>query len=439
VNIRDLVGSADPKQAGHDMFQLAGRLFPMCRSITGNGVRQSLQLLGEWFPLDVREVPTGTPVYDWTVPKEWNIREAWIKGPDGRRIVDFRDSNLHVVSYSCPVRARLPLADLKEHLHTLPDQPDRIPYRTSYYKETWGFCMPHRVLEAMPDGEYEVCIDASLEAGHLTYGEFLIPGKVKDEVLLSCHVCHPSLANDNLSGMVVCAWLARALQKSTNRYSYRFLLAPGTIGSITWLALNEPTWTRIRHGLVMVNLGDGGRPTYKRTRSGREEVDDAVEGVLREHYPDHEMRNFIPYGYDERQYGSPGINLPVGCLSKTPYGEFPEYHTSADNMSFIKPEHLGDSMLMYLKVLQVLEGNRYYVNTLPKCEPQLGRRGLYDKVGGRSRETDTMSLLWVLNLSDGQNGLLDISRRSGLPFSVIEDAAERLQQQGLLVEKIQES
>ncbi|MEO6191906.1 MAG: DUF4910 domain-containing protein, partial [Thermoanaerobaculia bacterium] len=391
------------------MLRLIADAYPICRSITGDGVRRTLAMIRERIPLEIREVPTGTPVFDWTVPREWNIRDAWIKDPSGRKVVDFQECNLHVLNYSVPVHEKLPLAELRKRLFTLPDQPDLIPYRTSYYKETWGFCLRHRTLEELPaEGEYEVFVDSTLADGALTYGECLLPGDSEREVLLSTHICHPSLCNDNLSGIAVMTELARELQaRPRQRYSYRFLFIPGTIGSITWLALNE---VKIDHGLVAANLGDPGAFHYKKSRRGNTEIDRAVLAVLKGSGESFEVEEFVPFGYDERQYCSPGFNLAVGSLTRTPYGRYPEYHTSADNLDFVKPEALEGSLRTYLAVIDVIEGNRRYLNLNPKCEPQLGRRGLYRTIGGdesgRSRE---LALLWVLNLSDGENSLLDIA------------------------------
>jgi len=415
------------------VIELIAEAYPICRSITGDGVRRTLRMLQERIPLEIREVPTGTPVFDWTVPKEWNIRDAWVKDPSGRKIVDFQDCNLHVLSYSVPVHEKLPLAELKKHLFSLPDKPDLIPYRTSYYKETWGFCLSHRTLESLPEGEYEVLIDSTLADGSLTYGECLLPGDSEREVLLSAHVCHPSLCNDNLSGIAVMTELAREIQsRPRRRYSYRFLFIPGTIGSITWLALNE---VRIDHGLVAANLGDPGKFHYKKSRRGNAEIDRAVLSVLRSSGEPFGVEEFVPFGYDERQYCSPGFNLAVGSLTRTPYGRYPEYHTSADNLDFVKPEALEGSLRTYLAVIDVLEGNRRYRNLNPKCEPQLGRRGLYRTIGGdesgRARE---LALLWVLNLSDGENDLLDVAERSGMSFAAIREAADALLEAGLLEE-----
>jgi len=421
--------------AGEAMHALATELYPICRSITGNGVRETLRRLQAYIPLTVHEVPSGTQVFDWTVPREWNITDAYVKNSAGVRVIDFSECNLHVLGYSVPVRARMSLAELRPHLITLPEQADAIPYRTSYYNETWGFCLTHKQLASLPEDDYEVCIDSSLTDGHLTYGECYLQGDATEEVLISAHVCHPSLANDNLSGIVVATFLIRHLLTVPRRYSYRFLFVPGTIGSITWLALNEAHLSRIRHGLVLANVGDAGALTYKKSRHGNADVDRAALNTLRSSGNEYDVRPFTPYGYDERQFCSPGINLPVGCISRTPHGEFPEYHTSRDDLAFLKPGALGDSLAFCLAVLRVLEGNRVYVNQNPKCEPHLGRRGLYRGFGGsmdsKARE---MALLWTLNLADGQHSLLDISDQSGIPYDTVKVAADALLEHGLLKE-----
>lgn len=414
-----------PPGAGEEMHRLITELFPICRSITGEGFRATLRRLGELIPLTLTEVPSGTQVFDWTVPLEWNIRDAWIADGSGRRVVDFRQSNLHVVNYSTPVDTRLTLAQLRPRLHTLPAQPDLIPYRTSYYKEDWGFCLAHRTLETLPEGEYEIRIDSTLAPGHLTYGECLFPGETEDEVLISVHSCHPSLANDNLAGMAVGVWLARQLSALPLRYSYRFLFIPGTIGSITWLARNEARVSRIRHGLVLSCLGDPGPSSYKRSRQGNALVDRAAAHVLRQR-GSHRITDFVPYGYDERQYCSPGFNLAVGCLTRSPNGGYPEYHTSADNLDFIRADALEDSLEKVMSVVEILEHNHSFENRNPKCEPQLGRRGLYRHTGGSSPPGFDMALFWVLNLSDGQHSLLDIAERSGMAFGTIRQAADAL-------------
>lgn len=420
-----------PAGSGAAMHALIQDLYPICRSITGDGIRASLRRLGEIVPIEIREVATGTRVLDWTVPKEWNIRDAWIADNTGRRVVDFRASNLHVISYSVPVRARMSLSDLRPRLHTLPDQPDLIPYRTTYYSEDWGFCLSQRVLDGLPEGEYDVCIDSTLAPGALSFGEALLPGTSTDEVLISVHSCHPSLANDNLSGMAVGAFLARLVSEMPRRQTFRFLFIPGTIGSITWLALHEGYLGRIRHGLVLSCLGDPGQSTYKRSRRGDALVDRAAANVLKTAGP-YKLLDFVPYGYDERQYCSPGFDLPVGCLTRTPNGCFPEYHTSADNPDFVTPAALEDSLAKLLAIVEILEHDGLYVNLSPKGEPQLGRRGLYKNKGGTSPAGFEMAMLWVLNFSDGRHSLLEISERAGLPFATIRNAASTLRDAGLL-------
>jgi aminopeptidase-like protein len=418
----------DMESVGAALYECAAELYPLCRSLTGDGLRETLRRLQRLVPLTLHEVPTGTAVFDWTVPKEWNIRDAWVKNIRGQRVIDFQRSNLHVVSYSAPVRRHMSFAELRPHLHTLPDSPDWIPYRASYYTETWGFCLSQRQLDTLEDGDYEVCIDSTLEPGSLTYGELLVPGESSDEVLISCHVCHPSLANDNLSGIAIAAHLGRVLRSKPLRYSYRFLFLPGTIGPITWLSRNEDAVPRIRHGLVLVCLGDAGRLTYKQSRRGDAPIDRAAAHVLR-HAGDHEIQSFSPYGYGERQYCSPGFDLPVGRLSRTPHDCYPEYHTSADDLTFIRADRLAHSFAACLAIIDVLEHDRTYVNQHPKCEPQLGRRGLYREIGA-----EEMAILWVLNQSDGQHSLLDIAERSGLEFEPVRRAAALLARHNLLKE-----
>lgn len=419
---------------GQALYDLAVSLFPICRSITGDGVRRTLARLRERLPLEIVEVPSGTPVLDWTVPKEWNIRDAYVRDAAGRKVLDFREHNLHVVNYSVPVRAKLTLEELKPHLFSLPDRPDWIPYRTSYYDEAWGFCLAHRQLESLADGTYEVCIDATLENGHLTYGECFLPGSSNDEVLISCHVCHPSLANDNLSGIAVASKLAELLCGVARRYSYRFLFIPGTIGAITWLARNPDAVARIRHGLVVTCVGDAGGFHYKKSRRGNAEIDRAAAVALRHQTEAFEILEFSPYGYDERQYCSPGFNLATGCLMRSMWGAFPEYHTSADNLTFIEPEKLAGSLRLCAAILDVLEHNKRYRNLKPWGEPHLGKRNLYRATGGEPPGAEIPARLWVLNLSDGEHSLLDIAERSGLPFTAIHSAAELLHQSGLLSE-----
>jgi aminopeptidase-like protein len=418
---------------GERALELMGRLFPLCRSLTGDGVRATFDVLEEEIPIVRTEVPSGSPVFDWIVPDEWNLRDAYIATADGTRVVDWRDSNLHVVSYSEPVNTRLELERLRERLHTLPEQPDLIPYRTSYYERTWGFCLSHRQLLELRPGEYEVVIDSSLGPGHLTYGEALVEGEGETEVLISTYVCHPSLANDNLSGIAVATMLAQQLSGRRLRHSYRFLFAPGTIGPLAWLDRNSQRLDRIAHGLALSCLGDAGDLTYKRSRREDATVDRAMEIVLRDSGAPHRILPWEPWGGDERQFCSPGFDLPVGTLMRTPHGEFDGYHTSADDLDRIRPEALGDAVDRCLALVEVLEADRRCTNLSPYGEPQLGRRNLYRSAGGAvETPDDERALLWVLNQADGQRSLLEIARRSGLRFGVIERAAERLEGAGLL-------
>lgn len=423
------------EESREQMYRLVSDLYPICRSITGDGIRKTLAMVKAYIPLDIHEVPSGTKVFDWNVPREWNIRDAYVKDSAGNRVIDFHASNLHVVNYSVPIHRKMSLADLRPHLHTLAEHPEWIPYRTSYYKEDWGFCLAHRKLQSLKEGEYEVCIDSSLEDGHLTYGEYFIRGTKPDEVLISCHACHPSLCNDNLSGVALSTFLARILSGRSLRLSYRFVFVPGTIGAITWLSRNQESTSRIRHGLVVACVGDPGKLHYKKSRRGDSDIDRAVQHVLKHGGGEYEVRDFSPLGYDERQYCSPGFDLPVGSLTRTPNGRYEQYHTSADDLQFVRPEFLSDSLSKYLSVVSILESNKRYLGLNLHCEPQLGKRGLYSAIGGRTDQAAIeVAMLWVLNLSDGSNSVLDIADRSGLEFGLVGRAVETLVTHRLLRE-----
>jgi len=410
---------------GTEMFQLMNDLFPICRSITGNGVRKSFELIKNYLDVELFEVASGTKVNDWTIPKEWNITDAYVIDPDGNKIIDFKSSNLHVVNYSIPVKKKLSLEELKPHLHSIPEQPELIPYKTSYYKEDWGFCLSHNQLLNLKDGDYEVCIDSSLENGALTYGEYFIQGITDQEIILSCYICHPSLCNDNLSGVVITTLLAKILCNVNCHYSYRFLFIPETIGAITWLHQNKQNLEKIKHGLVVTCAGDSGILTYKKTRHGNTEIDKAVQNTLRFSGNDYSIEEFFPWGSDERQFCSPGYNLPFGSLMRTRYGKYNVYHTSGDNTDFVKKPFLIDTFSKYISVLFTLENNRFYKNLYPDGEPQLKKRNLLNPI---------YTLLWILNFSDGENSLLDISDKSNIPFEEIITATNELIQAKLLEE-----
>ncbi|QZZ22112.1 DUF4910 domain-containing protein [Leptothermofonsia sichuanensis E412] len=420
---------------GDTLYQLIEELYPVRRSLTGHGNRKTLNLLNQYIPIELNEVKTGTQVFDWTIPKEWNVNTAYIKDSKGNLVVSLQDSSLHIVGYSVPIHQTIPLDELKKHLFTLPDYPEWIPYRTSYYQENWGFCLSHNQLLQMQDDIYEVCIDSSLEEGSLTYGEYYIQGQTLDEVLISCNICHPCMADENLSAIAVCTLLAKHLSSFSLRYSYRFLFTPATIGPITWLALNEKQTSHIKHGLVLTFLGDTKPFTYKKTRRGNAEIDRVLAHVLQESEKSYQIIDFFPYGYDERQFCSPGFNLAVGSLMRSQHGTFPEYHTSADNLDFIKPDNLAESFSICWAAIHTLENNRYYLNQCPKCEPQLGKRGLYQGLGsdGNQRAKE-MAMLWILNFSDGEHSLLDISNKSGIEFDTIQRVARLLCEYNLLRE-----
>jgi aminopeptidase-like protein len=418
--------------AGAQLHAFASELYPICRSITGAGVRKTLELIGRRIELSWHEVPSGTKVFDWEVPLEWNIEDAWVRDADGRRVVDFRAHNLHILNYSEPVRSTLTLEELKPKLYSIPAHEDWIPYRTSYYRRQWGFCMRERELARLQPGKYEVVIDSSLAPGSLTYAECVIPGRSKDEVLFFTHICHPSLANDNTSGMAIASALAAWLASEPRRYSYRLVFAPGTIGSLCWLQRNEQRLARVRHGLVLGLLADSAPFTYKRSRRGDCDIDRVVEYVT--HGLDAQSRviAFEPYGYDERQLCSPGFNLPVGRLTRSVNDGYAQYHSSADDLSLISASQLEQSLAACKQVVEVLESDRRYVNLSPKGEPRLGKRGLYGAVGGRSPADRERAMLWVLNQSDGGASLLDIAQRSGIDFPTVSRAADELAKASLL-------
>lgn len=422
---------ADPA-AGERMHRFIADAFGFCRSITGDGVRDTLRLVEQTIPLTQVEVPTGTEVLDWTVPQEWALRDAFVIAPDGRRLFDVAESNLHLVGYSTPFRGVVDLEELKAHLHSLPDHPDLVPYRTSYYSPTWGFCATQRDVDALEPGEYEVVVDTELFDGSLTYGELVLPGDDEREVLVTTHTCHPSLANDNLSGIAVAAEVARALAAVPHRFTYRFLFIPGTIGAITWLATHREVVDRVHCGLVLTGLGDAGGFTYKRSRRGDTVIDRAAELVV-ERDAGGTMLDWYPYGYDERQFCSPGFDLAVGRLTRAVHGEFPEYHTSADDLSFVDQAQLTHSATTVLRLLGAVDGDDTFRNLTPYGEPRLGARGLYRGTGGAiDRRSYEMAVLWVLSLSDGHHDLMAIAEASELEMGAVVEAADQLMGAGLL-------
>jgi len=417
----------DGNAAGREMFAVMRELFPIPRSLTGDGVRQTLAVLQRELPVEVVETPSGKQIFDWVVPQEWNVREAWIEDPSGKRVVDVADSPLYLLGYSTPVDTVMPLRELRSHVFTHED-PELVPYRTSYWGEQWGFCMKRRVLDELDEGDYRVLIDASLEDGLLTSGEVTLPGTTALEFLLSTHVCHPALANDNLTGVVLLWAVARALADQPLDLTYRLLWSPGTLGPLCWLDRNGDALDRIEHGLVVSCVGDPGPLRYKRSRRGSNEIDRAAAHVLSDGAGI--LEEWRPYGGDERQFCSPGFDLPVGSLTRTPHGLFPEYHSSADDLALVTADALAESFRTVLRIIDVVETNARYRNLSPQGEPQLGRRGLYQSVpDGTNPE---MAFLWLLSLSDGDLDLLAISDRSGIALSELRAAADILESHQLL-------
>lgn len=411
------------------------RLWPLPRSLTGEGVRRTHDILAELLPLERIEIPTGTAVFDWTVPQEWVVRGAYVVAPGGRRVIDFADNNLHLVGYSRPFRGKLQRAELDAHLHSLPDRPDAIPYVTSYYAPTWGFCLSHKQRQALPEGEYEVVVDTDLIDGSMTLSECILPGESDREVLISLNTCHPSLASNELSGPLVAALLYRRLAAlPRRRLTYRFAFVPETIGAIAYLSLRgEHLREHLVAGYVLTCLGDAGRFTYKLSRQGNSLADRAARHVLAQAAKNPEIIDFFPQGSDERQYCSPGFDLPVGCLTRTMYWRYPEYHTSLDNKDFISFPAMVETVDTCLEICRTLDAEGRYRNLVPFGEPQLGKRGLYPDLGGANeREARVRAQAWLLNLSDGKHSLLDIAERSGERVTVLADIAETCIAAGLL-------
>lgn len=427
----------DAEHTGEAMMGLMARLFPICRSITGDGVRETLSILRERIDLKIEEVPSGYKAFDWTVPLEWNIRDAYVKNERGERVIDFKESNLHVLNYSVPVSATMTLEELRPHLHTRPEQPDAIPYLTSYYEESWGFCLSNDRLDALPEGRYEVVIDSSLTDGLLTYADAVLPGESEREILFSTYICHPSMANNELSGPVLAAFLYKILAQCELRYTYRFAFVPETIGALVYLSKQGDHLRQNLHaGYVVTCVGDDGPYTYKRSRRGDTVGDKVAEHCLKHLGEVSEVKvlDFFPSGSDERQYCSPGFDLPVGSLMRSMYGTYPEYHTSLDNMQFVSSQGIAGSLRTYLQLVQVHELNAVYLNTSPYGEPQLGRRGLYPKLGAQAHTAEPVErMMYLLAYSDGTKDLVDIANLAGRPAWEFAPEIRALREAGLLV------
>jgi aminopeptidase-like protein len=413
------------------------RLWPICRSITGNGLRQSLKIIQELVPLELHEVPTGTNVFDWTIPKEWNITEAYIVTPEGKRIADMHVNNLHIVNYSIPVNAEISFDELKKHLHYIEEMTDSIPYITSYYKETWGFCLSYNEFKKLNDqGIYKVVINSSLTEGSLTYGECVLKGEAEEEILFSTYLCHPSMANNELSGPLVQAFLYKKIAALPKRkYSYRFVFAPETIGVIAFLQktgmyLKE----KLLAGYVLTCCGDSGNFVYKQTKNPDSVTDKISHHVLKHQSIPYEVIPFSVGGSDERQYCSPGFNLPVGSLTRSMYQRYKEYHTSLDNKSFISFEAMKKTILVYFKFIEAFELNGIYTNTMPYCEPQLGKRGLYpSSVAPTDQRAALHRMMHLITWCDGSHDVLTIAEKRKESISEYKEILEKLEAQSVLI------
>jgi len=448
LNMTNTTKSSHFQPDAESMMRLCHDLYPISRSLTGEGVRQTLALLkstilGANNPVnnqaravfDIGSVRSHTPVFDWTVPREWKVKHARLFGPDGQCVIDYAKHNLHLLGYSSPFKGTVSLSELKAHLHSLPDRPDWIPYRTSYYAENWGFCLSHRQLEKLPDGQYQVDIKTELFDGEMNWGEVFLPGETDDEILISTHICHPSLANDNLSGLVVATALIHWLSEQKLRLGVRVIFVPATIGAITWLALSPGKLERIRHTLVLSNLGDTGSFHYKLSPDGKAVIDSVFTHLrdLDPRFKTLELMPFSPYGYDERQYNSPGIALDAGSLMRTPFGQYPQYHTSADNLDFINPQSLKASLDLCITTITALQSNLIYESLNPMGEPQLGKRGLYEAIGGDNQKAQRqLAMLWILNQANGRRSLIEIAQKAGIHIETLAQVAAMLEENQLL-------
>ena len=416
------------QKIGDDIYRLCVELYPICRSITGDGVRKTLNLLKRHLPnLNIFEVPSGTQVFDWTIPEEWNINDAYIIDPNGRKIVDFNQSNLHVIGYSTPVNKTVSLDQLQDHLYSLPNQPDAIPYITSYYQKRWGFCITHKQRQTLIPGNYQVYIDSSHTNGYLTYGELILPGESTDEIFLSTYICHPSMANNELSGPAVTTFIAKWLGKFENRrFTYRIIFIPETIGSITYLSRHLPEMKdKVQAGFNITCIGDDRAYSCLTSRYGNTVADRIVCHVLAHLHPNHKQYSYLDRASDERQYCSPGVDLPVASIMRTKYGAYPEYHTSLDDLGLISPEGLYGGFEVVKLCIQSLEKNHYYQTKL-LCEPQLGKRGLYPTLSTKDSQTMVRDMMNLIAYCDGTNDLLNIAEIINVPIWKLFDLVDLL-------------
>lgn len=421
------------KESGNVMYALAETLFPICRSLTGDGVRKTLRIIKEIVPeINMIEVPTGTQAFDWTVPREWNIKDGYIEDAKGKRILSFHDHNLHVMGYSLPVDRIVSRNELLDMIYTLPDQPDVIPYVTSYYKQQSGFCMTYNQMLSLKEEEYHAVIDSEVKDGFLTYGEVIIPGETEQEIFFSTYICHPSMANNELSGPCVVTELIKYVKRQSRKYTYRFIFVPETIGAIFYLSRHmEELKKNVIAGFTVSCVGDDRTYSYVSSRYGNSLVDKVAKNILSFHYPQYKAYSFLERGSDERQYCAPGVDLPICAICRSKYREYPEYHTSADDLGLISPEGLLGGFDVYRKCIDALEANeKYKVSVL--CEPQLGKRGLYPEVSRKGVYNEVKIILDFIAYADGNNDLIDISDIIGVPTDKLIEIAGKLYNEKLI-------
>lgn len=411
---------------GQQIYDLLSELFPINRSLTGQGVRDTLTRLQELIPINIHSVESGTTAFDWTTPPEWNVREAWIKNSQGEKIIDFEANNLHLMGYSTPVDKTIPLSELRDNLHSLPEQPEAIPYITSYYKERWGFCLSHDQHLNLANGDYHVYIDSDLSSGILNYADLVIPGESTEEIMFSTYICHPSMANNELSGPCLATYLAKWLIEAPRKYTYRFVFVPETIGAVVYLSKHlEQLQKNVKAGYVLTCCGDDRCYSFVESRQGNTLADRAARSVLNSLHPDHLTYSFLQRGSDERQYCAPGIDLPIASVMRSKYGEYPEYHTSLDNLELVSPAGLQGAFDVYTSIIELLEFNDYYkVDCL--CEPQLGKHGLYPDLSTKDSAQAVRTLSNLIAYSDGERDLIQIAEKINVPAAQLYDTITKL-------------
>lgn len=421
---------------GEEIYNFCKKIFPINRSLTGDGVRKTLKEIEKIIPeIEIFEIPTGSKCFDWEVPKEWNCRQAYILTPEGKKICNYNKNNLHIVQYSIPINKEVSYEELEKHLYSLPDLPDAIPYVTSYYNETWGFCISDNERKKLKKGKYKVVIDSLLKEGSLSYGEIIFKGKEDKEILFTTYICHPSMANNETSGIALNTFLAKYIKSLKNRrFTYRFVFVPETIGSICYIDKNLNNLKKnLQAGFVVTCVGDNLSYSYIASRNANTLADKVALNVLKYSVKEFKEYSFTIQGSDERQYCSPKVDLPVCSVTRSRYGTYKEYHTSLDNMDFVSSEGFNGAYEVYVKIINILENNYYYELTT-FCEPQLGKRGLYPNISTLETARETNVMMNLLSYADGKNDLIDIANIIGVSADKLIDIAKKLEKYNILTQ-----